>query len=141
MGNLETTRLINFLINLGGQQANTPACIPTWGPEMADAFAKIEQYDHRVGLVLFHTKYRYLFAEYLQDVLAAEPWMGGEDEHCMGTLWGADVWCSPRAPHGKVLLCADPVHIDFMQPKPGTTVEIVPPKMFPGPDRILAPGA
>lgn len=124
-------RYIDFLLDLGGQRALSPVSPPTWTSELADAYAQIEQYNHRVGLVLFHTRYRYLFLNALSEVMTQEPWGHTEQEHCVGTLWGASVWCSPRAPQDRVLLAADPQHIDPKNPGPGLSVEIVGAPMFP----------
>jgi hypothetical protein len=131
-------RYRNFVMNLGGQRSLTPVSPPTWSPELADAFALIEVHDRRVGLVLFHTQYHDQFVVALRDVLAREVPSWDEEEQRLGTLWGAEVWCSHRVPVGKVLIAASPEHIDPMKPVPGLTVEIIATKMFPGPDQPLA---
>lgn len=120
--------LLDYALDNGPMSHHSVIGIPSWNSELADVFNKIEENEHRVALVIYHSDNRYRFAEALRRVMDQEPNPSKDDEYRVGMLWGAEVWCSPAAPRDTLMVVAD---IDTTEaPQPWFIIGVTPEKMF-----------
>jgi len=94
--------------NIGATNADIPVAAPLTPPDIADAFASIEQWDLRVARVFANALDYADIRKWGRDVLDIETQASLLKTGMMATLWGAQIIVSRRVPVGTMYVCCEP---------------------------------